>query len=100
MRGGLFCGMGPPEAGAGYVVSERVTGKLEGRAGTFVIQHGGVMGAGTAPRTFGHIVPGSGTGGLAGLAGTVTIDRAADGTHTMTLDYDLAAVDPATDDLV
>ncbi len=83
---GLFCGMGDPSAGAGYVVSERVTGRLGGRSGSFVIQHGGVVGSDVAPRTFGHVVPGSGTGELAGLAGTVEIDRA-DGQHTLTLDY-------------
>ena len=54
--------MNDPEVGAGYVVSERVTGQLGDRSGSFVIQHGGVMGPGLAPRTFGHVVPGSGTG--------------------------------------
>jgi len=41
---------------------------LEGRRGTFVLQHGGV-GDAIAQRAFGHLVPGSGTGELAGLAG-------------------------------
>jgi hypothetical protein len=54
--------------GAGYIASERVEGVLEGRRGTFVLQHGGV-GDAIAQRAFGHIVPGSGTGELAGLAG-------------------------------
>lgn len=84
---GLFCGMSDPEAGAGYVVSERVTGRLQGRSGTFVIQHGGLMGPGQAPRTFGHVVPGSGTGQLVGLTGEVEIRRTEDGQHTMTLEY-------------
>jgi Protein of unknown function (DUF3224) len=48
----------------GYLASERVDGVLEGRRGTFVIQHGGV-----GDRAFGHVVPGSGTGELAGLSG-------------------------------
>jgi hypothetical protein len=86
---GLFCGMNDPKAGAGYVVSERVTGRLGDRSGSFVIQHGGVMGPWSAPRTFGHVVPGSGTGDLVGLTGTVEIDQA-DGEHTLTLDYDFA----------
>ncbi len=86
---GLFCGMNNPTAGAGYVVSEKVTGRLGDRTGSFVIQHGGVMGPGTAPRTFGHVVPGSGTGDLAGLVGTVEIDQA-EGEHTLTLEYDFA----------
>ena len=84
---GLFCGMSDPGAGAGYVVSERVTGRLGNREGSFVIQHGGLMGPGMAPRTFGHVVPGSGTGDLTGLAGEVAIERTDDGEHTMLLDY-------------
>lgn len=88
---GLFCGMSDPEAGAGYVVSERITGTLDGQSGTFVIQHGGLMGPDQPPRTFGNIVPGSGTGELAGISGTVQIDRGADGEHTMTLEYEIAS---------
>ncbi|OZC04448.1 DUF3224 domain-containing protein [Rubricoccus marinus] len=85
---GLFCGMGAPEAGAGYLVSERLAGRIGEREGTFVIQHGGLMGPEVAPHTFGNIVPGSGTGALAGIAGTVQIAQA-DGTHTMTLEVTL-----------
>ena len=87
---GLFCGMADPAAGAGYVVSERVTGRLGDRAGSFVLHHGGTMGPGVEPHTFGHVVPGSGTGDLVGMAGTVEIAQDAEGTHTMTLDYHLA----------
>lgn len=86
---GLFCGMNAPEAGAGYVVSERVTGRLDGRSGTFVLQHGSLMGPDVLPHTFGHVVPGSGTGQLAGLRGEVEIHRDDDGTHTLVLTYSL-----------
>ena len=48
------------------------------------------MGPGLPPRTFGHVVPGSGTGDLAGLAGEIEIDQADNGTHTLTLDYHFA----------
>ena len=85
---GLFCGMDDPTAGAGYVVSERLTGTLHGRTGSFVIQHGGLMGPDVPPHTFGNVVPGSGTGELSGLSGTVQIAQA-DGVHTMTLTYAL-----------
>lgn len=74
-----------PGAGAGFVGSEVVTGTLDGREGTFVMQHGGVMGGAEPPYTFGTIIPGTGTGDLAGLAGTVEISRDADG-HRITLD--------------
>ena len=60
----------PTEEQAGYVATERFTGVLEGRAGTFVFQHGGIVGAAGADR-FGHVVPGSGTGELTGISGTV-----------------------------
>jgi hypothetical protein len=82
---GLFCGMNDPAAGAGYVVTERFTGRLGERAGTFVLQHGGLAAPGEAPHSFGHVVPGSGTGALTGLRGEVSF---AEG-HTLTLDYDL-----------
>ena len=85
---GLFCGMDDPASGAGYVVSERFTGRIGDREGSFVIHHGGHMGPGVAPHTFGSVVPGSGTGALRGLAGTVEIDQA-DGAHTLTLEMDL-----------
>jgi hypothetical protein len=55
---------------AGYVASERVEGTLDGRRGTFALQHGGVDDEG-GQRAFGHVVPGSGTGELAGLRGDV-----------------------------
>lgn len=74
---------------AGYVASEQVTGRLVGREGTFVLQHWGVAAAGESPRTAGHVVPGSGTGELAGLTGTMEISVAADGTHTLALDFEL-----------
>lgn len=73
-------------AGAGYVASEVVNGVLNGKTGSFVMQHGGLSSAGNN-RTYGHIVPGSGTGELSGLTGEVSI--AADGDHTINIDYEL-----------
>jgi hypothetical protein len=69
----------------GYLASERVVGALEGRHGTFVIQHGGV-----GDRAFGHIVPGSGTGELEGLSGEAVFAHDEDGAR-LTLSYALAA---------
>jgi hypothetical protein len=88
----LLCQRNPSDlsAGGGYIASERFSGRLGEREGTFVLQHGGLGGAGTAPRTFGHIVPGSGTGDLAGLHGEVEIQQDADGNHTLVLDYEIA----------
>lgn len=86
---GLFCGMSDPSAGAGYLVSERFVGRLGERSGSFVLQHGGLMGPGLPPRTFGSIVPGSGTGDMTGISGQVEIHQDEEGTHTLRLDYQL-----------
>jgi Protein of unknown function (DUF3224) len=70
----------------GYLASERVDGVLEGRRGTFVIQHGGV-----GDRAFGHIVPASGTGELAGLSGEAVFAHDDAGARlTLRLTYALA----------
>lgn len=80
---GLFCGMNAPADGAGYAVSERFSGRLGGRSGTFVLQHIGVAPPEGPARSYGNVVPGSGTGELAGLVGEVEFG---DG-HTVTLRY-------------
>ena len=78
-----------PLQDAGYIASERVSGRLAGREGTFVLQHWGVAAAGSVPWTAGHVVPGSGTGELAGLSGTMEIRVDADGKHTLALEYQI-----------
>ncbi|SDJ82964.1 Protein of unknown function [Actinopolyspora mzabensis] len=55
-------------AGAGYVASERVAGTIDGRQGTFVIQHGGLA-EGAHQNSYGNIVPTSGTGELTNISG-------------------------------
>lgn len=77
-----------PEPGsAGYVAIERVTGTLDGRAGSFVLQHSGTMAHGEQMLTIG-VVPGSGTGALAGLEGRFTLDVQG-GEHHYALAYRL-----------
>ncbi|MGI5326159.1 DUF3224 domain-containing protein [Actinomadura nitritigenes] len=56
------------DAGGGYVASERIEGTIDGRKGTFVIQHFGLA-DGDEQTSHGSIVPGSGTGDLAGISG-------------------------------
>lgn len=77
---------------AGYVAIERVTGKLDGRAGSFVLQHSGTMGGG-AQRLSISVVPDSGTGQLTGIAGVLTIDIAPGGAHSYHFAYTLPAQD-------
>lgn len=72
---------------AGYVAIERVTATLEGKRGTFVLQHTGVMSRG-APSLSIIVVPDSGTGELVGLTGTVAIEIT-DGKHEYVFDYSL-----------
>jgi hypothetical protein len=87
----LMCQADPKDldAGGGFVASEKVIGQLDGRDGSFVMQHGGIAGASQERRTFGHVVPGTGTDDLAGLSGTVELSIDADGRHTLTLDYEI-----------
>ena len=73
-------------AGAGFVASEVVDGVLNGKSGTFVMQHGGLSSGGTN-QTYGHIVPGSGTGELKGITGEVTIAVDSEGKHTIEIEY-------------
>jgi Protein of unknown function (DUF3224) len=63
-----------------YTANERVSGALDGRAGTFVLQHGAWEGG-----QWGFVVPGSGTGELTGLRGDARLDHG-----TIALDYELA----------
>lgn len=75
------------QAPVGYSALELVTGTLDGRSGTFVLQHSGVVGEG-APSPAGVVLPGTGTGELAGLSGTMTIEHDASG-PVLHLDYRL-----------
>lgn len=71
----------------GYVAMERVTGKLNGRSGSFVLQHSGTMTRGT-PQLSVTVVPDSGTDQLTGITGTFTIKIDA-GKHSYDFDYTL-----------
>ncbi len=73
---------------AGYVAIEHFTGSVEGRSGSFVLQHSGIMNRGEAHLTV-TIVPDSGSGELARISGTLDIDNE-DGKHTYALNYDLS----------
>jgi hypothetical protein len=73
---------------AGYVALERVTGKLHGRSGSFVLQHSATMQRGT-PTSSITVVPDSGTGELRGLSGKMTITVAGDGAHSYEFDFKL-----------
>lgn len=77
------------DTGLAYTAVERVTGNLDGRAGSFVIQHGANGTETDTARSLGVVVPGSGTGDLRELRGTVAFRHDERGA-VMTLDYDFA----------
>ena len=70
---------------AGYVAIEQVTGMLNGKTGSFALQHYGRM-QGTENSLILQVVPGSGTGELANLSGEMTI-AIVDGVHKYEFDY-------------
>ena len=72
---------------AGYVAIERVTGTLQDRHGTFLLQHHGLMSRGTGDLRI-TVIPDSGTDQLVGLAGTMTI-IVAGGEHSYDFEYSL-----------
>lgn len=85
---GEMLSAGTAEKGsAGYVAMECVTGTLQGRSGSFVLQHSGTMNRG-APQLTVSVVPDSGTGELAGISGTLSINIEG-GKHFYTMDYEL-----------
>jgi hypothetical protein len=72
---------------AAYVAVERVEASLDGKSGTFSLQHTGIMNRGAPSLTI-TVVPDSGTGDLTGITGTMQIDIR-DKQHYYTFDYDL-----------
>lgn len=85
-EGEMLGAMGPDQSGA-YVAMERVRGALDGREGSFLLVHRGVMDRGAQDLTI-TVVPGSGTGELTGLAGVFHLTIAG-GEHRYVLDYTL-----------
>jgi predicted flavoprotein YhiN len=71
---------------AGYVALERVTGKLKGLSGSFVLQHSATMSRGEAAAQI-SVVPDSGTGELRGLSGKMHISVGTDGAHAYEFDF-------------
>ena len=85
-RGEMLATQTDIKGSAGYVALERVTGKLHGRSGSFVLLHSATMKRGTPESTI-TVVPDSGTGELTGLTGSMRIKVAADGAHSYEFDF-------------
>lgn len=72
---------------AGYVAIERVQGTLDGRAGSFMLQHSGIMWGETRQLSI-EVIPDSADGALQGLRGRMQIRIEAD-QHFYDLQYQL-----------
>lgn len=90
-RGQMLAVMTDVKGSAGYVAMERVSGTLDGRSGTFALQHSGTMTRGEAQLDL-TVVPDSGTGQLTGLSGKMSINIAG-GQHSYDFEYTLAQPD-------
>lgn len=88
-KGQMLAAMSAVEGSGGYVALERVSGTLNGRTGTFILQHNGTMRGGAFNLVI-TVVPDSGTGELTGLSGTfaIVIEGAK---HSYTFDYTIAS---------
>jgi len=78
-RGQMLSALTGVKGSASYVAIDQVTGELDGRRGSFVLQHTGAMNRGTQLLSI-MVVPDSGTDELAGLSGTLSIN-VIDGKH-------------------
>ena len=78
----------PASGSAGYVALETVRGTLDGRAGSFVLQHSSTIARGVPTQSI-TVVPDSGTDALAGLAGRMEVVIAPGGAHAYRFEYSL-----------
>ena len=79
--------MNPAMGSGAYVALERITGQLDGRAGSFCLQHSSTMERHQPTQSI-RVVPDSGTDSLVGLSGSMTIDIV-NGQHFYTFEYSL-----------
>ena len=86
-QGEMLTGMTAVKGSAGYVALEKVTGRLDGKSGSFLLQHFGVMHDGDS-RLILEVVPASGSGELEKLTGEMAI-RIEEGVHYYDLEYTL-----------
>lgn len=86
-EGEMISARTPTKGSAGYVAIENVKGVLEGKSGSFVLQHFGIMDRGK-DRLILEVVPDSGTGNLEGISGIMKIEII-DEKHHYHFDYEL-----------
>lgn len=79
------------EGHAGYVAVEQIKGELEGRKGSFAIQHFGIKTPEDSELRI-DILPGSGADGLAGISGKMVI-RTEGRQHFYDIHYSIPGTD-------
>ncbi|HKP95292.1 MAG TPA: DUF3224 domain-containing protein [Fibrobacteria bacterium] len=72
----------------GYVALERIAGSLDGKKGSFCLQHNCLMSKGAQTQDI-RVVPDTGTAELKGLTGTMRIEIADGGQHFYVFEYEL-----------
>lgn len=87
-KGEMLSAMTAVKGSAGYVAMEKVTGNLNGRSGTFVLQHSATMNRGT-PELSITVVPDSGTEQLEGITGKMDVKIEPGGKHFYDFTYTL-----------
>jgi hypothetical protein len=83
----LMASSGTVKDSAGYVAIEKVTGTLNGRRGSFYLQHNGVMTRGVGELRI-TVIPDSGADQLVGLSGKMNI-IIVEGKHSYEFEYTL-----------
>ena len=86
-KGQMLTAMTAEKGSAGYVAIEKVSGSLDGKKGSFVLQHTGTMNRGEQQLNI-MVVPDSATGELVGLSGKMTI-KIEGGKHYYEFQYSL-----------
>ena len=84
-KGEMLTAMTDTKGSAAYVAIERITGTLNGKAGSFVVQHAGTMRGGDSQLAV-TIVPDSGSGELSGISGRMSLKQV-DRKHRYEIDY-------------
>ena len=87
-QGEMSAAMTEVQGSGGYTAVEKVSGRLLGRSGTFMLLHFGVMSRGVPGEWIVMVIPDSGTEELKGLTGKMTITITGK-QHAYTLEYNL-----------
>ena len=86
-KGEMLTAMTEVKGSGGYVAIERVSGTLQGRNGSFVLLHRGIMTGGRQELSL-TVVPDSGSDELVGIGGKMDI-KIVDGQHFYEFEYNL-----------